>query len=160
MSKGLPGRPTKYDAEYHPLMAWSYMQQNMTIEECAEKMGFAPATLYNWAKKYPDFKEALSQGAEKTNADVEKSLFKRAVGYSARKLKVEYDADGDVIRKIAEEVQVAPETTAGIFWLKNRNPRKWRDKQDMELTGKDGGPIMTAEARRERIKELEEKRAD
>lgn len=31
--------------------------------------------------------------------------------------------------------EVAPDTTAQIFWLKNRRPDKWRDKQDIQHSG-------------------------
>ena len=31
--------------------------------------------------------------------------------------------------------QQAPDTTAQIFWLKNRKPQEWRDKQETEISG-------------------------
>lgn len=31
--------------------------------------------------------------------------------------------------------EVVPDTTAQIFWLKNRKPAQWRDKQDIEHSG-------------------------
>lgn len=37
-----------------------------------------------------------------------------------------------VERKVKE---VEPDTTAQIFWLKNRKPDKWRDKQDVQISG-------------------------
>lgn len=31
--------------------------------------------------------------------------------------------------------QVSPDTTAGIFWLKNRKPKEWRDRKETEISG-------------------------
>lgn len=38
---------------------------------------------------------------------------------------------------LAEErvKEIAPDVTAQIFWLKNRRPDKWRDKQEIEHSG-------------------------
>ena len=54
-----------------------------------------------WKKKFPEISDALKTGKEVVDYQVENALLDKAL-------------DGD--------------TTAQIFWLKNRRPDKWRDK--------------------------------
>ena len=55
-------------------------------------------------------------------------LLKRALGYEYTEKKIEIEANGG--KKITQTVKhMAPDTTAQIFWLKNRRPDKWRDRQ-------------------------------
>jgi hypothetical protein len=63
-----------------------------------------------------------------------------------------YEHDEVDIRVVSGEIVQTPirkiyppDTTAGIFWLKNRQKAQWRDRIDTELSGKDGGPIQTEE---------------
>lgn len=54
-----------------------------------------------------------------------------------------------------------PDTTACIYWTKNRMPERWRDVRQTELTGKDGGPVkvqqMTDQELSEEIAKAEAK---
>jgi hypothetical protein len=63
------------------------------------------------------------------------------MGYTFESEKI-LTVKGEVVRAPVRE-HVAPDVTAQIFWLKNRQPDRWREKQQMEHTGKDGGPIQT-----------------
>lgn len=77
--------------------------------------------------------------------EIENCLFKRARGYEYEEETIEgiVGPNGETIKKTRKIVkkQMAPDTTAQIFWLKNRQPEKWRDKHHHEITGSDGGPI-------------------
>ena len=68
-------------------------------------------------------------------------LYQRACGYSHQSEKI-FNNQGEVIRAECTE-HYAPDTGAIALWLKNRQPKKWRDKQDVALTGADGGPVET-----------------
>ena len=96
--------------------------------------------LEEWKKKYPDISEALKKGKEVVDIQVENALLKRALGYSYKETKTEETADGDKVTVTVKEV--VPDTTAQIFWLKNRRPDKWRDKQDIEHSGQIGGVMI------------------
>jgi hypothetical protein len=66
---------------------------------------------------------------------VKRSLYQKAVGYSHESVKIYADPKtGDVVQVPYIE-HFPPDTTAGIFWLKNRKPKEWKDKLDHELTG-------------------------
>ena len=95
-------------------------------------MGINVSTLYTWKKKYNEIDNALKKGKEVVDIEVENALYKRAVGYKYDEVTREIDVKTGELRitKIITK-QVIPDTTAQIFWLKNRKPQAWRDKQDV-----------------------------
>lgn len=109
-----------------------WARDGLTNEDIAHNMGITRETLNQWSKKYPCILDALKKGKEVTDIRVENALYKRAVGYEYDEITQEYDKATDtmVTTKIVTK-QVAPDTTAQIFWLKNRRPNKWRDKQEV-----------------------------
>lgn len=111
------------------LEAWA--RDGLTDEQIAGNMGISTSTLYDWKNKYPEIVEALKRGKEVVDVAVENALYKRAMGYKYD----EITREGGVITKIVTK-EVQPDTTAQIFWLKNRKPAEWRDKQDIEHSGK------------------------
>lgn len=110
------------------LEGWA--RDGLTDEQIAKKMGVNIATLYDWKKKYPEISESLKKGKEVIDAIVENALLKRALGYRYDEVTIE---NGIETKRVTKEVQ--PDTTAQIFWLKNRRPDKWRDKQNVEVSG-------------------------
>lgn len=115
------------------LEAWA--RDGLTDEQIAHNVGITTTTLYDWKKRFPAISEALKRGKEVVDIQVENALLKRALGYeyTEEKVEVETTAAGAVTsRKVVQTVkQVAPDTTAQIFWLKNRKPADWRDKQEI-----------------------------
>ena len=90
--------------------------------------------------EYPEISEALKKGKEVVDRQVENALLKRALGYSYEEVTKEICENpetGNLEMKITKKVkkEVVPDTTAQIFWLKNRRPDKWRDKRDVEHSG-------------------------
>ena len=120
------------------LEAWA--RDGLIDEQIAENAGITTSTLYEWKKKYPDISEALKKGKEIVDIQVENALLKRALGYSYKETKTEVTAEGDKVTVTVKEV--VPDTTAQIFWLKNRRPDRWRDKQDIEHSGQIGGVMI------------------
>lgn len=120
------------------ITAWA--RDGLTDVEIADKMGIAESTLNEWKKKYPEISESLKVGKEVVDIGVENSLLKRAMGYEYKETTQESILDtktGErtlLVTKVVTK-QVAPDTTAQIFWLKNRQPKKWRDKQEVEMSG-------------------------
>lgn len=136
-------RPTKYNEEYHPAQVYKFSLAGLTDRQMAEIFEIAESTLNDWKLKYPKFSESLKKGKEEADANVVSSLYKRAIGHKEKvkkaiKIKT-YDGHGSLVDKI-EMVEVEeyylPEVAAQIFWLKNRQPDKWRDKQNVELEQK------------------------
>jgi transcriptional regulator with XRE-family HTH domain len=123
----------KYDqwlTEEGLLLIEGWARDGLTDEQIAHNMGISRSTLAEWKKKHSDISDALKKGKEVIDRQVENALLKKALGY--RYDEVVYE-DGKEVRRITKEVQ--PDTTALIFWLKNRKPAEWRDKQNIEHSG-------------------------
>ena len=134
------GRPTKYDPKNSPRLAYAMALAGRTDRQIAEFMEIGESTLNLWKTKYPDFLESLKKGREEPDDQVERSLFERATGYVNRNaVKIFMPAGADEPVYATYHEHIAPDVTAQIFWLKNRRPDRWRERQ--EITGVDGGPI-------------------
>lgn len=132
------GRPSSFDPELCDSVA-ELCRAGATDLEVAEHLGIDRATLYRWKTKHPEFRDALKTAKEEADQRVEASLFHRATGYSHPAVKILSTRDGVVEVPFTEHYP--PDTTAAIFWLKNRQPERWRDVNRTELTGKDGGAL-------------------
>ena len=136
MAKKKGGRPSKYETEWKDKLAviQGWARDGLTNEQIAKNMSISVKTLYEWQNKYSEFRDALKKGKEVVDREVENALLKRALGYRYTEIKREIDEDGNI--KITETTkEVAPDTTAQIFWLKNRKPGTWRDRQDIGISG-------------------------
>ena len=110
------------------LEGWA--RDGLTDEQIAGNIGINTSTLYDWKNKFPKISEALKKGKEVVDIQVENALLKRALGYEFQETRVEKsDKDGTKIIQILKHIPA--DTTAQIFWLKNRRPDKWRDKPEM-----------------------------
>lgn len=121
-------RPTKYKPEFAE-QAKHLCQLGATDRDVAEFLGVAEYTVRRWSARYPEFCAALKVGKAEADARVEQSLYRRATGYTHEEEKVFCNADGKVTR-VKTLKHYPPDTTACIFWLKNRNPAEWRDRMD------------------------------
>ncbi|MGC6358379.1 helix-turn-helix domain-containing protein, partial [Pasteurella multocida] len=106
-----------------------------TDKDIANFFEVSESTLNNWKNEYPEFLESIKKGKMLADANVAERLYKRALGYEAP------DVDIRVIEnKIVETPLIKhypPDPTSAIFWLKNRQPEKWRDKQVIDHTNSD-----------------------
>lgn len=130
------GRPSSYRPEYAEL-AYKFALLGITDERLAEFFDIVPQTLYNWKEAHPEFLEALTRGKEEADANVAKSFYHRALGYSHEAVKI-FNNDGQPM-VVPYTEHYPPDTGACLSWLKNRQPKLWRDR--IEHTGADGGPI-------------------
>mgnify|MGYP000867944231 CR=1 FL=1 len=129
------GRPTKYSQEMHDRYC-AMAEQGATESEIAAALGVNTDTLYEWASKHPIFSEARKAARDKANDHVEAALFKMATGLKHRVVKPMEVKDGDGVSHIElveYEERLPPNPTSMIFWLKNRRPDRWRDKQELEV---------------------------
>mgnify|MGYP003769253781 CR=1 FL=1 len=130
------GRPSKYKEEYCE-QAEKLARLGATDKEMADFFGVTEQTLNNWKTdkdgNETEFFESLKTGKIEADARVADSLYQRALGYSCREDKVFLvDKEPLIVPMIK---QYPPDTTAGIFWLKNRRPNEWREKQEINVTG-------------------------
>lgn len=117
------------------LLIEGWARDGLIDEQIAHNMGINAATLYDWKNKYTEISEALKKGKEVVDRLVENALLKRALGYSYTEITYE---GGVETKRVVKEV--VPDTTAQIFWLKNRKPEDWRDKR--EITTDDNDQVM------------------
>lgn len=128
-----PGRPSKWDDSLKKLI--EYMaKQGKTDRQMAFECGVTEQTFNNWKIAHPDFFESLKGWKESADESVETSLYERAKGYSTTEVKVMQDKHGRIIEHEIVK-HYPPDPTSMIYWLKNRQPKKWRDKREVEHTG-------------------------
>ena len=144
------------------LEGWA--RNGLTDEQIAQNMGISVSTFYDWKSKYSEISESLKKNKEIVDAQVENALLKRALGYSFTETTKERrlnDETGEYEMVTTKEVvkEVTPDTTAQIFWLKNRKPEDWRDKKDVSVEGDINSVVssMSEETLDERIANLKSK---
>lgn len=128
------GRKSLYNPDIHPKQAHGLALMGKTDKEMSKAIGVSEDTFNEWKKQYPEFSESLKNSKDTADAPVVKSLYQRALGYEYTEKKVIQNPDGTTRKEVTVK-QVAPDVTAQIFWLKNRQPKDWRDKHDIEHTG-------------------------
>ena len=127
------GKYEKWLKKDNLLLLEAWARDGLTDEMIAKNIGISVKTLYEWKNKFSDICEALKRGKEIIDIEVENALLKSALGYEDIEIEITTDFSGNEIKK-EKRKQVPPNTTALIFWLKNRQPKKWRDKQDIEVS--------------------------
>ncbi len=140
-----------------------WARRGLTDEQIAKNMDISRSTLAEWKKKFSDISDTLKKGKDEVDIEVENKLLKRALGYeytettSERVLNKETGEYEFVLTKEVTK-EVVPDTTAQLFWLKNRRPEQWRDKREVQVEGKlDTTAAMSDEELAERIKKLKGK---
>lgn len=126
------GRPTSYKAQFARIAA-SMCKLGAVDADLADAFNVSVSTINSWKAKHKEFSEALKVAKEEADNRVERSLYQRAVGYSFDSEKV-FNNKGEALR-IKTREHCPPDVTAQIFWLKNRRPEDWRDKQEHEHKG-------------------------
>lgn len=102
------GKYKKWLEKENLILLEGWARDGLTDEQIAERMGISTTTLYRWKSEHREIWESLKKGKEVIDYQVENALLQKAL-------------DGD--------------TTAQIFWLKNRKAKTWRDKQETQITG-------------------------
>lgn len=126
------GRPSKYKSEFAKQAA-KLCALGATDAQLADFFEVSVSTINLWKIQHPAFSESIKVPKAEADARVEQSLYLRAMGYEHDD--VDIRVVNNKIIKTDLRKHYPPDTTAAIFWLKNRNPEKWRDKQDFEHTG-------------------------
>lgn len=133
------GKYEKWLKNENHILLEGWARDGLTDEQIAKNMGISVKTLFNWKTNYLPILQALKKGKEVVDYEVENALLQKALGMTKViqkpfKLKeVKYEngkriSEKERIEYAEEEVFIPPDTTAQIFWLKNRRPDKWRDK--------------------------------
>lgn len=129
------GRPTKYKEEYNE-QAYKLCLLGATDEDMADFFEIDERTINRWKHEYPDFCQSIKKGKDSADAKVAESLYNRALGYQHDEDKIFNHQGAPLVVKTVKHYP--PDTTAAIFWLKNRQPKHWRDKQEVDHSSSDG----------------------
>ncbi len=145
------GAPTKYKEEFNE-QAYKLCLLGATDSSLADFFDVCVDTINEWKKVHPEFSVSIKKGKASADAVIANSLFEKAKGCRVSKqvaIKLTtkrpvLNKDGEPTRQIeqSEDIEIVdveedlpPDTVAAIFWLKNRQPKEWRDKQEVELGG-------------------------
>lgn len=124
-------RKSKYHKDF-PLLAEGYARDGLNNNQIAEKLGVSVSSFCLYLNKYSEFSEALARGREPVNIKVENALLKRCLGFEVREQHLETDSEGNVVKQTVKTKHFEPDISAIKFWLVNRRPKKWSDKQKLE----------------------------
>lgn len=114
------------------LLLQGWARAGLTDAQIAHNCGITTVTLRQWKGKYASISSALKDGKEVIDLMVENALLKRALGFSYTETTTETsDKNGSTVRVV--EKYAVPDTTAQIFWLKNRKRLDWRDNERTEI---------------------------
>lgn len=140
------GKYVEWQTEEGLLQLGAWARDGLTDEQIASNIGISRSTLSDWKNRFSDIADTLKKGKAVVDIQVENALFKKAIGYKTKvkkafKLKeVLYDngkrlQETERIEYAEEEMYIPADTTAQIFWLKNRKPEAWKDKRDVSVDG-------------------------
>lgn len=141
----MAGRPTPYKQEYCEQVE-KLCKLGATDKEIAGFFCVVESTINKWKLEHSEFSESIKKGKVLADANVAERLYQRAMGYEHDSEEIKVVSDGPGAGSSIERVPVRkiypPDTTAAIFWLKNRQKANWRDKQEFGITDNEGNDIL------------------
>lgn len=129
----MAGRPSKYKPEYAE-QAYKLCLLGATDIQLAQFFEVNELTINRWKDNHPEFCKSLKEGKAIADATVAQKLYHRAIGYEHKEL-ITASHQGQITDTMEVVKHYPPDTTAAIFWLKNRDKQNWRDQQNMEHSG-------------------------
>ena len=128
----MAGRPTEYKTEYNE-QVYKLCLLGAKDKEIADFFNIEKSTLNLWKQKHPEFMDSIKEGKELADVKVAESLYHKAIGY--KKKSIQFATFQGQITDSQEYIEeIPPDTTAAIFWLKNRKSDVWREKQEIATT--------------------------
>ncbi|MER2079368.1 helix-turn-helix domain-containing protein [Psychrobacillus psychrotolerans] len=129
---GRPPMYTEWITEKGLAQVREWAEEGLINKQLAQKIGINVATLYEWQERFPEFADAIKKGKKVIDEQVESSLLKRAMGYKYEEETWGNGNNGEmvIVKRIVKSQ--APDVTAQIFWLKNRNPERWRERVEIK----------------------------
>lgn len=132
--KNKGGRPPVYDPDRSPGVAGALARNGESQQRIAQIMGLSYSTIKKWAKEHAEFSAALRETREEADATVERSLYQRACGYEYEETEIVGNPgkDGKLETKRIKKnkKRMAPDVMAAMFWLRNRQPGRYKEKPE------------------------------
>lgn len=134
MGAGRKGKYAEWLTDDGLLRVEGWARNGLSDEQLAYNIGISVSTFYQWQINYPEFSEAIKRGKKPVDEEVENTLLKSALGFEYEETITEIieQPDGTQRKQIKKVKRYCPPSnTAQIFWLKNRRPDRWKDRQDV-----------------------------
>lgn len=152
----MAGRKPKYNAKIAEKICSLIATDTYTVAEICRMAKISVSTYFDWLNRFPEFSECIKKAeAERMAffvAEAKKSLLRKIQGYTVQEKHIttvgsgKYDVNGKEIPRIKEQKIVdkhyQPDTAAIIFTLTNGEPENWKNRQNNEVTGKDGKDLF------------------
>lgn len=129
---GRPPMYTEWITEKGLAQVKEWAEEGLINKQLAHKIGINVATLYEWQDRFPEFADAIKKGKKVIDEQVENSLLKRAIGYRYEEETWGKHNTGEMVLVKRVVKSQAPDVTAQIFWLKNRQPERWRERVEIK----------------------------
>lgn len=152
------GRPTDYKIEYNE-QVFKLCLLGADDKRIADFFDIEEKTLNNWKNKYPDFLQSIKNGKEKADFEIANSLYHKAKGYKRKAIQFA-TFQGQITDREEYIEEIPPDTTAAIFWLKNRQKTYWRDKTEQEVTNKTPQIVVTSQTDADLLKDIQNVKTD
>lgn len=134
--KGVGGRKSVYDEIIKPnldkISEWA--KAGLTDDDIMKNLGVGKTAYYKYKGEKEEFANILKSAKAAADDIVENALYKRAIGDTIDETVEELDENGNVLRRRVVKKQIPGDTTAQIFWLKNRKSDVWRDKHEFDAS--------------------------
>lgn len=133
------GRPTKFDKRFND-EAYKLCLLGATDDELADFFKVTTSTINKWKIDHKEFSESIKRGKMDADANVANRLYQRAMGFEHDDEEIKVvslgQGEGSAVERVPVRKIYPPDPTSAIFWLKNRQPKKWRDKTEIDHTTK------------------------
>jgi hypothetical protein len=133
------GRPSAYKDEFAE-QGCKLASIGLNDTEIMDFFEVSPPTFYGWLKKHPKFLNAIRRGRTIAAGNVAYALYRRAIGYSHKAVHIHVGKNGEVVQ-VSYTKHYPPDTSACIFYLTNRVPEHWRNKNEQTIKGSGGKPL-------------------
>ena len=148
------GRPTLYKPEYAE-QARKLCRLGATDSQVADFFDIGTTTFYRWRQDHADFADAVTEGKQICDNQVEQALHRRAVGFAYDAVRVFMPAGAKEPLLVPYPVQVIPDVRAAQHWLRFRRPKEWSDRREEPEHSSFAERFAKAQARVEAYNEAE-----
>jgi len=149
------GRPTSYKPEFCGMAKLCIEDSGFSLIKLAKLFDVSRSTIYKWMEEHKEFSDTLEKARDFYDGiKIHKSLVKRAEGFAYNETTQEVDKEGKmaIVRKVRK--YFPPDIASIKHWQVNRDPEKWKDRQNIDLSASVATTVKLDESDKQDILEL------